>query len=128
MKKIFKKFWVTQGCQETPLKMSKTPVFPIYSVYWKYKKFYSVDLTCVAIVACWGPWPDNTVTQYLLRYVFVVFIFLKICFLFQNGFPNELSFPKCGSFSKCVFIFKMWKVLRVLFFVFSKNTIVNKNL
>jgi hypothetical protein len=27
MKKIFKIFWVTQGCHETPLKMSKTPIF-----------------------------------------------------------------------------------------------------
>ena len=28
-------------------------------------------------------------------------------FYFQNGFWNELSFSKCGSFSKGVFIFKM---------------------
>ena len=27
MKKIFKKFWPTQGCPENPLKMSKTPIF-----------------------------------------------------------------------------------------------------
>ena len=27
MKKIFKIFWVIQGCQGTPLKMSKTPIF-----------------------------------------------------------------------------------------------------
>ena len=31
----------------------------------------------------------------------------KTCFHFQNGFWNELSFSKCGSFSKSVFIPKM---------------------
>ena len=39
-----------------------------------------------------------------------LYTFPKTCFLFQNGFRNELAFSKCGSFSKCVFIFKMWKV------------------
>ena len=51
-----------------------------------------------------------------------------ILFHFQNGFPNELSFSKCDSFLKFASIFKMWKVLWVLFFLFPKNTIVNKNL
>ena len=55
----------------------------------------------------------------------LLFNFPKTCFHFQNGFQNEISFPKCGFFSKCAFIFKMWKVPWVLFFL-SKNTIVNK--
>ena len=33
-----------------------------------------------------------------------------------------------GSFLKCAFIFKMWKVLWALFFLFLRNTIVNKNM
>ena len=33
MKKIFKKFWITQGCQETPLKMSKTPIFRVAQIF-----------------------------------------------------------------------------------------------
>ena len=37
----------------------------------------------------------------------LLFTFPKTCFHFQNGFQNELSFSKCGSFSKCAFIFKM---------------------
>ena len=49
-------------------------------------------------------------------------LFQKTCFHFQNGFQNELSY------SKCAFIFKMWMVLWVLFFLFPKNTIANKNL
>ena len=58
----------------------------------------------------------------------LLFTFPKTCFHFQNGFRNELSFSKCGSFPKCTFIFKMWKVLWILFFFFLKNTSVNKNL
>ena len=56
------------------------------------------------------------------------FTFPTTYFHFQNGFRNELLSSKCGSFSKCVFIFKMWTVWWVLFFLFAKNTIVNKNL
>ena len=41
-----------------------------------------------------------------------------MCFHFQNGFRNELSFSKCGSFSKGVFIFKMWKASLVFDFFF----------
>ena len=37
----------------------------------------------------------------------LIFAFPKTCFHFQNGFRNELPFSKCGSISKCVFIFKM---------------------
>ena len=36
--------------------------------------------------------------------------------------PPVFGRPKCGSFLKCAFIFKMWKVLWVLFFLFLKNT------
>ena len=46
----------------------------------------------------------------LLKKDYSLFTFPKICFHFQNGFLNELSFSKCGSFSKCAFIFKMWKI------------------
>ena len=57
----------------------------------------------------------------------LLFNFPKTCFHFQNGFQNELSFPKCGfqnvlSFSKCE------KFCECCFFLFQKNTIVNKNL
>ena len=58
----------------------------------------------------------------------LLFTFSKTCFHFQNGFWNELSFSKCGYLLKCAFIFKIWKVLWFLFFLFPKNTIVNKNL
>ena len=54
--------------------------------------------------------------QFFLKDYKLLFTFLKTCFHFQNGFQNELSFPKCA------FIFKMWKVLWVLFFLFPKNT------
>ena len=51
----------------------------------------------------------------------LLFHFPKTCFHFQNGFQNELSFPKCGSFLKYAFIFKMWKVSWVLFSLFRKT-------
>ena len=34
-------------------------------------------------------------------------LFPKRCFYFQSGCQDGLSCSKCGSFSKCVFIFKM---------------------
>ena len=52
----------------------------------------------------------------------LLFHFPKTCFHFQNGFQNKLSFSKCGSFSKCAFIFKMYEFLWFLFFLFPKNT------
>ena len=93
------------------------------TVYWNYKNFYSIDLTCVAIVTCWGPWPDNTVTQYLLWYVFVVFIVHRTAFNKSTGFLLGQSFrlavkKRINYFSllqKHVFIFKMWFFLETCF-------------
>ena len=45
----------------------------------------------------------------------LIFTFPKTCSHFQNGFRNELSFSKCGSFLKCAFIFKMWFFLVMCF-------------
>ena len=51
----------------------------------------------------------------------LLFTFLKTCFHFQTEFRNKLPFSKCDSFSKGVFIFKIWKVSWVFFSLFRKT-------
>ena len=48
MKKFFKKFLVTQGCQENPLKMSKTPIFRGVSWHpWVAQNFLNIFFICL---------------------------------------------------------------------------------
>ena len=64
--------------------------FNFDKLYLKYKNFFSIDPTCVAIVTCWGAW--GQVTQYLLWYVFVVFIVHRTAFNKNTGFLLGQSF------------------------------------
>ena len=50
---------------------------------------------------------------------------LKKCFHFQNGFRNELSFSKCGIFSKWV-LFSNVKIFWVFSFFFWKTQLLTK--
>ena len=97
-----------------------------------------------------GCYPQSQRNPLCLLYMLIISLhFVKeCCFLFlKNTIANTntfhfsktvFSFSKCVSecafifkmwfFFKCAFIFKMWKVFWVLFFLFLKNTFVNKNL
>ena len=45
----------------------------------------------------------------------LLFNFPTTCFHFQNGFPNELSFSKCGSFWSCASFSKRESFVSVVF-------------
>ena len=134
-------------------KISKRSVLLLQGTLgWNYYKCPSkcISVKCVFILRM----SSFSKCAFILK-ILITFPFPKTHFHFQNVvlfrnvhsfskwvlFRNVHSFSKCssfskcafilkmGSFSKCAFILKMWKLcerFREFFFIFPKNTIVNK--
>ena len=86
---------------------------------------------CFIVVVCFFFLKNLLKTQnntggFLSQQPLITFHFSKNMFSFSKWVSKWACIFKL--FSKCAFIFKMWKVLWVFFFLFQKNTIVNKNL